>query len=30
MGYFDGLTDGIFKSDREGRILVYPWGILGS
>jgi hypothetical protein len=29
MGYFDGLTDGVFKTDREGKLLFYPWGILG-
>ena len=29
MGYFDGLTDGIFKTDSEGRFLFYPWGVLG-
>lgn len=29
MGYFDGLTDGVFKTDPEGNILFYPWGVLG-
>jgi hypothetical protein len=29
MGYFDGLTDGLFKSDHEGKTLFYPWGVLG-
>src|SRR3989337_695722 len=30
MGYFDGLTDGLFKKDTLGDILFYPWGMLGS
>lgn len=29
MGYFDGLTDVVFKIDRQGRHLFYPWGTLG-
>jgi hypothetical protein len=29
MGYFDGLTDAVFKIDREGKLLFYPWGVLG-
>lgn len=29
MGYFDGLVDGLFKKDSQGRSLFYPWGILG-
>src|ERR1700681_2027229 len=29
MDYFDGLTDAKFKTDAEGRLLFYPWGILG-
>lgn len=30
MGYFDGLADGSFKRTDDGRIIFYPWGILGS
>jgi len=30
MSYFDGLTDGAFKTDASGNTLFYPWGILGS
>ena len=30
MGYFDGLTDAIFKKDVQGRDLFFPYGILGS
>ena len=29
MSYFDGLTDGVFKTDPEGKFLFYPWGVLG-
>lgn len=29
MSYFDGLTDGIFKTDTQGRKVFYPWGVLG-
>lgn len=29
MGYFDGLTDAIFKKDHDGNTVFYPWGILG-
>lgn len=29
MGYFDGLTDGAFKTDTQGRQVFYPWGVLG-
>jgi len=29
MDYFDGLTDAKFKTDTQGRLLFYPWGILG-
>lgn len=29
MDYFDGLTDTKFKTDTQGRLLFYPWGILG-
>ena len=29
MDYFDGLTDAKFKTDAQGRLLFYPWGILG-
>ena len=29
MGYFDGLSDGSFKLDRQGRWVFYPWGALG-
>jgi len=29
MGYFDGLTDGAFKTNPEGKLLFYPWGVLG-
>ncbi len=27
MGYFDGLTDGSFKTDDEGRLLFYRWSV---
>ncbi len=30
MGYFDGLTDGLFKRGSDSRALFYPWGVLGS
>ncbi len=30
MGYFDGVTDAIFKKDASGNTLFYPWGIFGS
>ncbi len=29
MGYFDGLTDVLFKKDEKGNTIFYPWGILG-
>jgi hypothetical protein len=29
MGYFDGLVDGLFKTDKKGAHLFYPNGILG-
>jgi hypothetical protein len=29
MDYFDGMTDGKFKTDGQGRALFYPWGVLG-
>jgi hypothetical protein len=29
MGYFDGLTDAIFKKDKTGNTVFYPWGVLG-
>jgi hypothetical protein len=29
MGYFDGLTDGAFKTDAQGRHVFYPWGVMG-
>jgi len=29
MGYFDGLTDASFKKDASGKIIFYPWGVLG-
>lgn len=29
MGYFDGMTDGNFKTDSKGRKVFYPWGIIG-
>jgi hypothetical protein len=30
MGYFDGLTDAIFKKDTSGNTLFFPWGVLSS
>jgi hypothetical protein len=30
MGYFDGLTDAVFKEDSSGNTLFYPWGIFGA
>jgi len=30
MGYFDGLTDAVFKKDSSDNTLFYPWGIFGS
>ena len=29
MGYFDGLTDGLFKKSETGETLCYPWGAIG-
>jgi hypothetical protein len=29
MDYFDGMTDGKFKTDVQGRPIFYPWGALG-
>jgi len=29
MGYFEGIADGYFKTDKEGNKVFYPWGILG-
>jgi hypothetical protein len=29
MGYFDGLTNGSFKTTEGGRRLFFPWGVLG-
>jgi hypothetical protein len=29
MGYFDALTSGAFKTDKDGRRLFFPWGVLG-
>ncbi len=29
MGYFEGLAEGSFKSDSQGNILFYKWGVLG-
>ncbi len=29
MGYFDGLTNGNFKKDRNGNTVFFPWGVLG-
>lgn len=29
MGYFEGLTNGNFKKDRDGNTIFFPWGILG-
>ncbi len=29
MGYFDGLTDGCFKTNAEGKILFFRWGVCG-
>lgn len=29
MGYFAGLTDSIFKKDKEGNTVFYPYGVLG-
>ncbi len=28
MGYFDGLTDAVFKKDAQGRALFFPFGVL--
>lgn len=30
MGYFDGLTDALFKKDEAGTNFFYPWGVLAS
>ena len=29
MGYFDGLTDASFKTGEDGRMLFYPYGVIG-
>lgn len=29
MGYFDGLTNGSFKKDKNGNTVFFPWGALG-
>ena len=29
MGYFDGLTNGSFKKDRNGNTVFFPWGAFG-
>lgn len=29
MGYFEGLTDAVFKQDSNGDSVFYPWGALG-
>lgn len=29
MGYFDGVTDAYFKTDKDGNTVFYPWGIVG-
>jgi hypothetical protein len=29
MGYFDGLTNGNFKKDKDGNTVFFPWGALG-
>ena len=29
MGYFDGLTNGSFKKDKNGNTVFFPWGVLG-
>jgi len=29
MGFFDGLTNGIFKRDKNGNMVFFPWGVLG-
>lgn len=30
MGYFEGLTNGLFKKDSANNTVFYPWGVLGS
>jgi hypothetical protein len=27
MGYFDGMTNAVFKTDRNGNTVFYPWGV---
>lgn len=29
MGYFEGLTNSVFKKDQSGNTLFFPWGVLG-
>jgi hypothetical protein len=29
VGYFEGLTNGSFKTDSEGNTVFYPWGVFG-
>ncbi len=29
MGYFDGVTDAYFKTDKDGNTVFFPWGIVG-
>ena len=29
MGYFEGLTNGLFKKDQKDNTVFFPWGVLG-
>ncbi len=29
-GYFDGSASALFKKTEDGRVIFYPWGVLGS
>jgi hypothetical protein len=29
MGYFEGLTNGSFKKDKDGNTIFFPWGVRG-
>ena len=28
MGYFNGMAAGLFKRDKAGQVIFYPWGVL--
>jgi hypothetical protein len=30
VGYFDGMTDALFKKQADGGVVFYPWGAMGN